>query len=151
MIDAQQELDDEILSACHDGELPPTEADAVRRRLAREPELAERLYAMQFVDDAAARAFRRLDRQPLPARILELLRAAEAEHRERRRLEHANILPLRRPPAGRRRRLFRWPAAIAASVALGIGFAAGALLPDDVPSGAAGPPACEQGSASALP
>jgi anti-sigma factor RsiW len=149
MIDAQQELDDEILSACHDGELPPTEAEAVRRRLAREPDLAERLYAIRYVDGAAAGAFRALDRQPLPARTLELLHAAEAEHRERR-LESTNVVPLRQPITSRRSRLFRWPAAIAASVALGVGFAAGALLPDDLRSAGigVGQHACEQGPAS---
>lgn len=150
MTDAQQELDDEILSACHDGELPPTEAEAVRRRLAREPELAERLCAMQYVDDAAAGAFRGLDRKPVPARTLELLHAAEAEHRQRQ-LESTSVVPLRQPVAAQRRRLFRWPVAIAASVALGVGFAAGALLPNDVRYDAgktAGQHSCERGPAS---
>ncbi len=83
MPDAQQELDDEILSACHDGELPATEADAVRRRLQREPQLADRLHAIQYVDTAAAEAFRARDRQALPEQVLELLQSAEREYRER--------------------------------------------------------------------
>ena len=78
MRDAQQELDDEILSACHDGELPTTEADAVRRRLAREPELADRLHAIQSVDAATVGAFRAQDGHALPERVLELLAAGQS-------------------------------------------------------------------------
>lgn len=98
MIDAQQELDDEILSACHDGELPPTESDAVRRRLAREPELAERLFAMQCVDAAVVTAFRTVDREPLPARILDRLRAEEDEQ-VARRLAARKVVPMRKAVA----------------------------------------------------
>lgn len=111
---AQQELDDEILSACHDGELPPAEAEAVRRRLAREPELAERLHAMQYVDAAATGALRAPDGTPVPERILMLLERAERE--QAKRLEAGNVVPLRTPQAaGSVRR--RWSAAIRARVA----------------------------------
>jgi anti-sigma factor RsiW len=112
--DAQQELDDEILSACHDGELPPTEAEAVRRRLAREPELAARLHAMQCVDAAAAGALRAQDRRPLPERTLELLAKAEREDETRRAT--ANVVLLRKASAAggtsRRRRGFATAAGI---------------------------------------
>ena len=84
MNNAQQELDDEILSACHDGELPPSEVEAVRRRLAREPELAARLHAIQHVDAAATGALRAQDGLPLPERVLKLLEAAEREDARRR-------------------------------------------------------------------
>lgn len=114
MNNAQQELDDEILSACHDGELPSTDSDAVQRRLAREPELADRLQAMQYVDAVAAGAFRARDRQPVPERILELLARAEQQDRERRR-ETANVVSLNGPGVERPRR--RWFAAAAAAAA----------------------------------
>lgn len=113
MHDAQQELDDEILSACHDGELPPTDAEAVRRRLAREPELAHRLRAMQYVDTAAAGAFRAHDRQALPERILKLLETAEHEHRER----SGDVVLLQESSAHRRR---PWSAAVSTSIASAI-------------------------------
>jgi anti-sigma factor RsiW len=117
MIDAQQELDDEILSACHDGELPPTEAEAVRRRLSREPELAGRLSAMQRVDQAVVTAFRSIDRQPIPERVLGLLHA-DQDLQCARQLDSGTVVPLRRPATARRRgRLFRWPAAFAARIA----------------------------------
>lgn len=114
MRDAQQELDDEILSACHDGELPTTEADAVRRRLAREPELADRLHAIQSVDAATVGAFRAQDGHALPERVLELLDAAEREEREARVGAAAVGKTL---PAQARRRWIAMPAsAIAAAV-----------------------------------
>ena len=117
MTDAQQELDDEILSACHDGELPPSEAEAVGRRLSREPELAGRLSAMQRVDRAVVAAFRSIDRQPIPGRVLELLHA-DQEMQCTRQLDTSNVVRLRRPAAVRRRgRLLRWPAAFAARIA----------------------------------
>lgn len=116
MTDAQQELDDEILSACHDGELPPTEADAVRRRLVREPELAKRLFAIQCVDAAVVSAFRSVDREPVPAGILARLRADEDESRERR-LEARNVVALRKPLAGRAWQHFGWLVAVASRAA----------------------------------
>lgn len=115
MIDAQQELDDEILSACHDGELPPTEAEAVKRRLTREPELAERLSAMQRADQAVVSAFRSIDRQPVPERVLDLV-YADQDLQRARQLETGNVLRLRKPAAARRGRLLRWSAAFAARV-----------------------------------
>ena len=114
MSNPQQELDDEILSACHDGELPPTEADAVRRRLAREPELAVRLRAMQYVDAAAAGALRAHDGTPVPKRILILLERAEREHALR--LAAGNVVPLRKPDAAPGIRC-RWSAAMRAGLA----------------------------------
>jgi anti-sigma factor RsiW len=119
MIDAQQELDDEILSACHDGELPPTEAEAVRRRLAREPELAERLSAMRRVDAAVVSAFRAIDRQPVPGRVLDLLHA-DQDRQRKRQLETGHVLRFRKPAAARRaagllRRIAAFGAGIAAA------------------------------------
>ena len=122
---AQQELDDEILSACHDGELPPTEVEAVRRRLAREPDLAERLHAMQHVDAVTAGALRAQDGLPLPGRILELLE--QAERQDLQRLEEAGredtsrqgsgkVVFLRETDAGGTRRR-GWLAAVAAGFA----------------------------------
>lgn len=112
MNDAQQELDDEILSACHDGELPPTEVEAVRRRLAREPDLAERLEAMRYVDAVAAGALRAHDGTPVPERILTLLERAEEEQSQR--LESGRVVSLRRREGGV---CSRWSAAIKAWVA----------------------------------
>jgi anti-sigma factor RsiW len=112
---AQQELDDEILSACHDGELPPTEVEAVRRRLAREPDLAERIHAMQHVDAVAAGALRAQDRLPLPERILELLEKAEREDATRHASGQVVFLREADAAAGTRRR--RWAAAVAAGLA----------------------------------
>ena len=115
MNNAQQELDDEILSACHDGELPTAEAEAVRRRLAREPELAERLHAMEYVDAAAAGALRARDELPLPERVLALLDEAEREEATCR--ANGTVIFLREAgtaPGPRRR---KWFVAVAAGIA----------------------------------
>lgn len=116
MNNAQQELDDEILSACHDGELPLSEVEAVRRRLAREPELAARLHAIQHVDAAAAGALRVQDGLPLPERILELLEQAEREDARRQASSNVVFLSKADAAAGTRRR--RW-SAVRARIAAG--------------------------------
>ena len=108
MNNAQQELDDEILSACHDGELPPSEVEAVRRRLAREPELAARLHAIQHVDAAATGALRAPDGLPLPERVLELLE--EAEREDARRRASSNVVFLGEADAEPVTRRRRWSA-----------------------------------------
>lgn len=109
----QTELDDDtLLSAYLDGELADDEADRITERLAREPALMRRLEAMKSADDATRQAFARLDEQPMPAAVLDMLGASKAEH-------SATVVPF---PQRIVRNFTQLPVALAASVALVAGF-----------------------------
>ena len=107
--------DDEALSALIDGALPSDEAAALHARMLREPTLAARFAAMERANRAVGDAYRDVVDEPLPPRVLELLRAPQARD--------GNVVDLearrgRRPPA--------WlPLAVAAGVALAIGLGLG--------------------------
>jgi len=108
--------DDDALSALIDGTLPDDRAVALRARLAREPALAARFAAMERANRAVRDAYRDVVDEPLPERVLELLRAPEARA--------AKVVDL-----GARRRgraLPAWfPQAAAAGIALAIGLGLG--------------------------
>jgi hypothetical protein len=120
--------DDDALSALMDGALPSDEAEALRARVAREPALAARLAAMERANRAVHDAYRDVVDEPLPQRVLELLRAPQASERD--------VVDL---AARRQRRAFpAWlPLAAAASVALAIGLGLGLTLSrvPDTPGG----------------
>jgi hypothetical protein len=126
MSDERQERDDELLSAYLDGELSQPQADELTSRLARQPELAERLEAMRSVDKAAVAAFRALDEKPIPERILDLI-GEDEEGRHSVAGGARNVAQMTRPVINR---FIQWPVAIAASVALIVGFYLSALLGD---------------------
>ncbi|HET7609225.1 MAG TPA: hypothetical protein VFL84_11150 [Gammaproteobacteria bacterium] len=132
--------DDEALSALIDGALPSDEAAALRARMLREPDLAARFAAMERANRAVGDAYRDVVDEPLPERVLELLRAPQA--REGKVVDLAARRQRRVAPA--------WlPHAAAAGVALAIGLGLGLTLSQrsDGPSGllaATGP--VEQGS-----
>jgi negative regulator of sigma E activity len=120
--------DDDALSALIDGALPSGEADALRARIARDPKLAARLAAMERANRAVRDAYSDVVDEPLPERVLELLRAAQASERD------VVDLAARR----QRRALPAWlPLAAAASVALAIGLGLGLTLSQapDTPGG----------------
>lgn len=66
-------IDDTMLSAYLDGELPPQELLAVRAAVEADPALAARLDALRSVDALVARHARALDDTPLPAALLAML------------------------------------------------------------------------------
>jgi len=108
--------DDEALSALIDGALPSDEAAALRARMTREPKLAARFAAMERANRAVGDAYRGVVDEPLPERVLDLLRAPQARG--------GSVVEL----AGRRQRraLPVWlPHAAAAGVALAIGLGLG--------------------------
>jgi hypothetical protein len=90
--------DDEALSALLDGALSREEAEALRRRLATEPALAARFEELRRVDEAVRGAYAGVAEEPVPRRIVDLVR------------EGAPVVPLRR---------FAWPVAAAAGLAAG--------------------------------
>jgi hypothetical protein len=124
VIDRAQERDDELLSAWLDDELPEDQAEELASRLAREPALARRLEAMRSVDSAAVAALSSIDEQPIPERILDLL-GPDADEPQQRGSATGNVVPLKRPMIAR---FLQAPVAIAASVALAVGFYLSTIL-----------------------
>lgn len=108
--------DDDALSALMDGMLPSDKAAALRARLEREPALAARLAAMERGNRAVRDAYRDVVDEPLPERVLDLLRAPQTRA--------AKVVDLE--PRRARRALPAWlPQAAAAGVALAIGLGLG--------------------------
>ncbi len=106
-------IDDDMLSAFLDGELPAQDILAVRTALANDPALAERLAALQRVNDMVARHAKALDATPLPSRVLALLDTTAAQ-------PTATIL---QGPWQRWTRHAGAQLALAASLVLGLGVA----------------------------
>lgn len=102
-------ISDERLGAYLDGELPDDEAAAIAAALARSPELAARLARLRDADRLAARVLHAIDDRPLPSAVTAMLA---------RRPETPVLRPRFRRAAAR-------PLALAASIALLIGFGAG--------------------------
>jgi hypothetical protein len=108
--------DDDALSALLDGALPTDETARLRARLEREPALRARLAAMERANRAVQDAFRDVVDEPLPERVLDLLRAPQTPA--------ANVVDLDERRA--RRALPAWlPQAVAAGIALAIGLGLG--------------------------
>lgn len=108
--------EDEALSALIDGTLPRDEAAALRERMTREPALAARFSAMDSANRAVRDAYRDVVDEPLPERVLELLRAPRARD--------VNVVAL--DARKRRRALPVWlPHAAAAGISLAIGLGLG--------------------------
>ncbi|WP_417666567.1 hypothetical protein [Pseudidiomarina sp.] len=116
-------IDDVKLSAFLDNELEPSEAEAIRQQLERDDALAERLSALAMVD---LKVGERLDaqlQQPIPARIYALLDEP---------VEATKVVSM-----GHWRQLrsaFKEHFALAAGVALIVGFGFGHWLPGSAPS-----------------
>lgn len=115
MSELEPRNDDEALSALLDGTLSSEAAAALTARLEREPELAARLEAMERASRAVRDAYRGVVDEPLPDRVLELLRAPHSSG--------DRIVPLQ---PRHRRTAQRWfPHALAAGIALAVGFGLG--------------------------
>jgi negative regulator of sigma E activity len=76
-MNTRRTIDDDMLSAYLDGELPAQDLRDVRTALAKDPALAARLAALQSVNDLVLRHAKALDATPLPASVLSLLQAAD--------------------------------------------------------------------------
>jgi hypothetical protein len=72
-------IDDDMLSAYIDGELPAQDQRDVRVALANDPALATRLAALQSVNDLVLRHANALDATPLPASVLSLLKTEASD------------------------------------------------------------------------
>ncbi len=127
MSEHHKTLSDETLCAYMDGELPAAEADRVTERLAADADLLERLARLRGADEQVRQAFAEVDRSPMPQAVLDLLNqpadvaAGAADHAD----DAASDNVVRLPQAAWRQALPRFiqtPVAIAASVALVIGW-----------------------------
>jgi hypothetical protein len=78
-MNTQRNIDDAMLSAYLDGELPAQDLRDVRTALAADPALAARLAALLEVNELVLRHARALDATPLPASVLELLQNTQSE------------------------------------------------------------------------
>ncbi len=129
-------LSDETLSAYIDGELPEAEADRVTERLAAEPQLVERLASLRGVDPQVRQAFADVDQTPMPQSVLDLLDqdadaviAGQHTAAPASESDQSNVVQL--PQAGWRKALPRFvqvPVAIAASLALVVGWYLGGQM-----------------------
>ena len=111
------------LSAYLDGELDPARADALETRLAAEPELAERLAALRTAEARFVRELEAVEDAPLPEGLLSLLESGDAA-------PAANVAGLQQ------RRPAPLPLALAAGIALVVGFLLARLVVP--PAGAPG-------------
>ena len=114
-MDNTNRKDDELLSAYIDGELPPDDAAALVERMASEPALVRRLEAMRSGDAAVRAVYEKLDQEPLPEGVTQLLSTAgDAPLKDRVVAFRGRGMP----------RFVNWPVAVAAGVALVAGFLA---------------------------
>lgn len=123
-------IDDMMLSAYIDGELPQHDADDVRAAIEADPLLAERLAALRSVDALVARHAHALDDTPLPADVLAML---QAESTPQASAPAANVV---HGPWQRWTRASGVHLALAASLVLALGLVLTkpfAPLPSDLP------------------
>lgn len=68
-----ERLNDELLSAYLDGELPPAECAWLESRLATDAEARKRLHAYRLHDIALKRHYEPVLDEPIPRRLLEII------------------------------------------------------------------------------
>lgn len=118
---------DETLSAFIDGELPEGDADALRIDMAKDPALKERVDQLRRANDAVKLAYSGIENEPLPDAVLDLFNKASADiapfpgglGEEEAPKVHAGVL--------QRFASTQWPTALAASLALVVGFGVGQI------------------------
>lgn len=103
--------DDELLGAYMDGELPADEAAALEQRLAEDTELQARLDGLLATNKATRQLFAEIDAQPMPEAVLNMLQQNPAKA--------DNVVAIPKLDIAR---IWNLPVALAASVALVVGF-----------------------------
>ncbi len=109
-------IDDEKLSAFLDAELPEAEMEVIREQLIEDENLANRMAELAMVDELVAMSYSTIDASPLPEAIKNLLAedAAKVETKTAKIIAFAGLKKIQQS--------VQQHAAIAASVALVIGF-----------------------------
>ena len=118
--------DDELLSSYLDGELAAAAARELERRLANDGALQARLDALRVADVATRKLFKAVDAAPMPASVLQLLETATPAR--------GKVVAF---PARGLRQFWQMPVAIAASLALAVGFMVSRLAEQTGPQGTA--------------
>lgn len=125
-------INDEILSAFLDGELPESQVERLRDRLAKDPALADRLAELSTTDEALVKHYSAIDERPLPDRLQQLLADSDTRSESETEAQSAQVIEF--PLWRRARQALSEHAGLAASVALALGFGlaqvTGSLAPD---------------------
>lgn len=123
-------ITDEQLSAFLDAELPEDEMERVREQLVADESLANRLAELAMVDDQIATHYSRIDEQPMPAALAQLLARPQQPTPAQHPLQTpapSNVI--RFPLAKKIVQVLQNPMAIAACTLLVVGFGMVQLLP----------------------
>ena len=117
-------ISDEQLSAFLDAELPEEEMEAIRQQLSIDDTLTNRLADLAMVDNLVASSYARIDERPLPKAVSNLL--ADNEN------SSSNVIAF--PLWKKFQNRIQQHAAIAASVALILGFGITQMMKNDTSS-----------------
>lgn len=112
-------ISDEQLSAFLDSELPAHEMELIRAQLCDDENLANRLAELAMVDEQVASHYATIDQRPMPDAVMRMLSDTPS----------ASATVIAFPLRKKIHRALQQHAAMAASVALVIGFGAAQLLP----------------------
>lgn len=115
-------INDEILSAFLDGELPEAQMQQVREQLAEDPALADRLAELSATDETLVRHYSAIDERPLPEGLQQLLADSETRSESEPEPEAQSAQVIELPLWRRARQALSQHAGLAASVALALGF-----------------------------
>lgn len=129
---------DETLSAFIDGELPEAEADALRADMGKDPVLKQRVDQLRRANDAVRLAYGDIENEPLPDAVLDLFNKAPSNVTSFPGEARAGGTPKVHAGVLQRFASAQWPTALAASLALVVGFGVGQLggAPGAAPGGA---------------
>ncbi len=112
-------ITDEILNAYLDGELTVEEIAEVATQIEKSPELIKRVETMRQYDKTIVRTYHAIDTKPMPDSIMAMLENFPENQK--------TVLPFKKKPTAPIRSP-KWQMAMAASIALFIGFGAGQTL-----------------------
>lgn len=124
-------ISDEQLSAFLDAELPEAEMEAIREQLIEDENIANRLAELAMVDSIVAAAATQIDVQPTPSTVAALL-VEDEKATAKSESKTAEIIAF--PLLKKVRDGLRQHVAIAASVALVLGFGIAQMVPDNAQS-----------------
>jgi len=113
-------ISDEQLSAFLDAELPDAEMEMIREQLIEDEDLANRMADLAMVDQVVAMSYATIDAHPIPAAITQLLAEDVPNSQTQTETKSATIIAF--PFLKKIQQRLQEHAAIAASVALVIGF-----------------------------
>ncbi len=121
-------ITDEQLSAFLDTELSNAEMDAIRDQLMEDESLADRLAELALVDELVAASAKQIDARPIPQTITALLQEPSVTEEPSVEEKPATAQIITFPFWKRVQKTLQQPIAMAASVALVIGFGMSQML-----------------------